>query len=171
MNLSKAPWARLATVALLLALALPVAANVTSKSVTITPLAGVPMIIPISIQSTSDVAAVVGQINYDPATFSNPRLFLGPASAYFTTMGNLIAPGQYRFILFSEPTSIILTHMTNLQVILDANPVLPKSGSQTISYTFQSAASPTGESLNINLASVQVVFQRNTAESEWMLYE
>lgn len=145
-------------------------ADVTSRSVTISPLRGLPQYIPLQLNSGQAVAGVQGQINFDPAIFSNPQVAAGPGASGFTVMGNLVAAGQYRFIAYSNPTKPLLLGVGALEFRLNTASTLPLTGSRTITYTLEAASTTGGQSLTGDFANVSVIFRKNHANN-WMLYE
>jgi hypothetical protein len=147
-------------------------AAVTSKSVTVTPYRAIPTLINLDLTSSQALAGIQGQINYDPAIFSNPAVFGGVGLSGFTVMGNLVAPGQYRFVAYANPTKSMSLAFTALQFRLDTSAALPQTGSRTITYTYEAASTTDGQSISsVDFSNVNVVFQRNSAKDSWVIYQ
>ncbi|MEN6626465.1 MAG: hypothetical protein ABFD69_09585 [Candidatus Sumerlaeia bacterium] len=145
-------------------------AQVSSKAVTVTPSRGVPTQITLDLVSSTAVAGIQGQINYDSTIFSNPKVEGGLGASGFIIMGNLVTPGQYRFIVYANPTKSLQTAYTVLQFTFDTASVLPIGGSKTITYTIEAASTTGGSSISsVNFADVTVLFKRNSADN-WSIY-
>lgn len=127
--------------------------------------------LPLQMSTTTTLAGINGQLNYDPARFTNPRVDLAGGSQGFIVLGNEVTPGQYRFVLYANPTAILQVFNPLLGFKLDTTAALP-AGTSVLSYTLEAASDPNGVSLpGVNFANASVTYvQPRNAVNEWSVY-
>ncbi|MCE5230324.1 hypothetical protein LLG95_12125 [bacterium] len=146
-------------------------AAVTSKSVTISPCPGVTQTLDLDLISATAVAGIQGQINFDSSLFSNMQVTAGLGAPSFVVMGNLVAPGQYRFIAYANPTKSMTLTYPVLRFQFVAASSLPQTGSRTMTYTYEAASTTDGQSITSNFSDVNILFRRNSIENTWAIYQ
>ncbi|MCL5271372.1 MAG: hypothetical protein M1457_12665 [bacterium] len=148
-------------------------AAVVSPSVTVRGRLGLPVEIPFQISADSEVAGINGQLNFDIAFFSNPQIILDDASYGFIALGNESQPGQFKFVIYADPTQTVRLNAPLVKFRLDVvGPVTTRQLS-TITYTLAAAGDPQGVSLPaVQLADSYVdLTTANTSAHDWQLYE
>lgn len=127
--------------------------------------------LPLQMSTTTTLAGINGQLNYDPARFTNPRVDLAAGSPGYIVLGNEVTPGQYRFVLYANPTGILQVFNPLIAFKLDTTAVLP-AGTSVLSYTLEAASDPNGVSLpDVNFANASVTYvQPRNAVADWLVY-
>jgi hypothetical protein len=143
--------------------------------------------VPLTLQATTGemIAGINGQMQYDPAYFSAPKVQAGPGAIGFTALGNETAPGKVRFVVYADPTAILgLQDRPVMNVQLTAATNLPRDGRTTITFLNgpvdasnpdkpgeSSASTPTGTPIgNVAFASIVVTLDESAVE-DWLFYE
>jgi hypothetical protein len=152
---------------------LTVSAAVTSPAATWPVNPGADAYFFLSVDASTAVAGFNGQLNYDSTKFSNPRIETSGGSYGFIVAGNEIAPGQFRFVLYANPTQTVRTWAPLFLVTLKAASNLASGSSSVATFSLMAASDAAGVSLtNVTFGNItlKTVDTRNAA-SEWPLYD
>lgn len=150
-------------------------AAITSESPALSVSPGKNVLIPLQINATEGelLAGINGQFNYDPAIFSEPDVAGGPGSSYFLALGNEVAPGQFRFVLYADPTRTLASNKVVLYFSLRAANPIPGGETSTVSFSDVAASTPDGVSLStlttVNFQDIEILLNENAAQS-WQDY-
>jgi hypothetical protein len=146
------------------------AAGVTSDPVSGTAYAGNTVQIPLTLHSATPVAGLNGEFQYDPALFSNPTIQAGPGAAGFTALGNLVTPGHYKFVIYSDPTKNMNLGQLVAQFQVTVAKNVGKSAVATVTYPGSAASDASAKSLSATLGTVQIKLASSGA-TDWAFYE
>ncbi len=162
----------IAALALALGMAGLASAAITTNAMTVRPVRGLPTQFGLNLQTTDAVAAVQGQINYNPAILSNPRVSAAEGAPGFIALGNQIQPGKYNFVVYANPTQSMLTWVTEVWFVFDTATVIPPGTVSVVTYELEAASTPAGVSITpVDYAPVTLAVGGNASEGDWMLYE
>ena len=130
------------------------------------------------IDSSLPVAAVNGILTYDPAYFSEPRIFAMPGTVGFNVLGNEAVPGRFHFVIYANPTAALPLGSPIAEFLFRTGENLPIG---TTTLTFKSdlqAAANTGAASRVDGISFgdavtfnPITVQINTSSRDWSLYE
>lgn len=132
------------------------------------------------IVSPESVDGLNGEFTFDANLFSNPGINIDNGSQGFTALGNEVAPGVFRFILYKNPANQPLNQdLPVLRFYLTPAPNLVHSTMSTVNYTMSAAARVVvGEGGAASAVSIQpttfqsfTVFVNGAATKNWELYE
>lgn len=160
-------------------------AGVTSKPQMLRAVPSEDFYVPLQLQTSAgeSIAGINGEMLYDPAYFSNPVVQAGEGVFGFIGLGNVVAPGKLRFVVYSDPTKAADLGTTTMFVKLTPAANLPIDGSTTITFLNgpvdpndpdkggESAVSTTaGVSVpSVTFTTIQVALNLNAA-ADWVLY-
>ncbi len=152
-------------------------ADITSKPRMISAQRGAPLLISLDVDATEAeaVAGINGRLTYDPAIFHNPAIGLQVGAAGFTALGNEVAPGDFRFVIYANPTATMNLNLPVAEFNIDVDPLAPFNTTQTLSFDTSAAGSPEGQSFaaqgkSVSFADFVVNINANAAEA-WAVYE
>lgn len=147
------------------------AVDVTSEAVNISAAHSSPVYVPLKLVSSKVVAGINGQLDYDPNLFTNPQIQKSLPTQNFNVLGNLVAPGQYKFVIYADPTASINTKDPIVYFRLETNPGTAANLS-TLSFSTAAASDPSAISLTSAFANIQInVLENRNAASDWAIYE
>lgn len=136
------------------------------------PPAGMPMILRLDLTADTPVAAINGQLDYGSAWFSNPTIQTGSGAEGFLALGNEVAPGQYRFVVYANPTSLFAMGQAAVYFQLDTISPYPATGTTQIQFSLEAASDGVGVSLaDVDFGGLTLSFDGKNAIGDWALYE
>lgn len=155
----------------------------TSKDMTFSTRVGWGIQFTMDIDATQAFAGVNGELNYDPAVFSNPRVYPYSGAYKFTALGNEIEPGKFRFVVYNNPTYAMTEGVPQVEFALDVVNDTALRGTQHF-VTFDNALSAlsTPEGVSFGVAApdglgeavtfgTYTVNIEETAVADWSFYE
>lgn len=135
----------------------------------------VPPVLTLPLTLTADagetIAGVNGQLNYDPTFFENPTVAVAGGAGGFTVLGNEVAPGEFRFVVYANPTQTMTLEtapIVNFRLNLKHEGIDGPVSTQ-ITYSMEAAATPEGVSLaDVGFKTVSV--ELGVGARDWILY-
>ena len=133
---------------------------------------GLPVQFRLSLESPEAVAGIQGQLNYDSTLFSSPQVLMAMGSVGFNVLGNEVTPGEFRFVIYADPTANLMLGPAVAEFMLQSNSSLPYDQPTTIYYSMEAAARPDGTSFldAVSFGDVEVLMNRAGVE-HWLMYE
>lgn len=146
-----------------------VMARVDSDAVNGSAAKGTTINFPLKLSTTQWVGGINGELTYDPTLFSAPSITEGPGAVGFIALGNLVSPGHFKFVLYSDPVTKINTSLAAAYFQMTVAPTV-SSKIGTLTYTSTGASDTGANSLGTLFKPVTINLQANGINN-WALYE
>lgn len=149
------------------------AATVSSQSYTVDGKRGEVLCIPLKLVTTSAVAGINGELDYDSTLFSNPTIITGTGANYGTiALGNTVSAGKFKFVVYNDPVKAIDPSQPVAYFQVKVAPTV--SQSQLAKLTFLTTASGAGDTTGVGLGASFAAFNvklLSNGVQDWALYE
>lgn len=147
-----------------------VMARVDSDAVSGSAAKGAVITFPLKLSTTQGVGGINGELTYDPTLFTAPSITEGPGASGFIALGNLVSPGHFKFVLYSDPVKAINVNLAAAYFQVQVQPTVAAQKVGTLSYTSTGASDTNANALGTLFKSVNINLQAN-AVHDWVLYE
>lgn len=128
------------------------------------------VLLPLKISSLKPVAGINGEFVYDPTYFSDPAILPGGGAPSFTFLGNLVSPGHFKFVIYSDPVKSMdpTWPVAMFQVKVIKRPA--KSTTSVITFGTPAAGDTSAASLSTTFSNINIKLNANGV-NDWALYE
>ena len=150
--------------------------DVSSPEVTVIGYPGQQVSFSLDVSATVAVAGINGELTYDSTVLSNPEIQRGLGALGFNVLGNPVAPGQFNFVVYADPTANLNLTRPIAFFVFDISDQAVGETSTIVTYEMEAAGSAEGISLtnddnsDIQFGNVTIEIGGNAVE-DWMIYE